>query len=163
MLTLNIGGIIPESVVDGPGIRFVIFAQGCHHHCPGCFNQELQSFTANKLMNVEQILDMIDHYHAQGVTFSGGDPFEQVPGFTQLAKACRNRGLSVWCYTGYTYEELISSPDKIPLLQQIDVLVDGRFMLQYKDVSLAFRGSSNQRIIAVQDSLEQGKIILVNY
>ena len=160
MAELNLGGIIAESVVDGPGIRFVVFAQGCLHGCPGCFNQELQAFTENRIMTVNQVMDMIERYQSSGITFSGGDPFEQVDAFTELAVRCREKGLSIWCYTGYTYEHLVNSPDKFRLLEQLDVLVDGRFIQKYKDISLRFRGSSNQRIIDVQASLKSSQIIL---
>lgn len=160
-MQLNIGGLIPESVVDGPGIRFVIFAQGCQHNCKGCFNPELQPFQQNRLMTVEEIIAMIKEHNSQGITFSGGDPFEQAEGFTALAQACRKLGLSIWSYTGYTYEELIQKPTKLKLLQELDVLVDGRFVLEQKDITLKYRGSSNQRIIDVQKSLAEGQVITI--
>lgn len=161
MAELNLGGIIPESVVDGPGIRFVVFAQGCLHNCPGCFNRELQAFTENRIMSVNQVIALIDQYQSRGITFSGGDPFEQVPAFTKLAVQCRKRGLSIWCYTGYTFEQLLKLPEKFPLLEQLDVLVDGPFVQKYKDISLKFRGSSNQRLIDVQASLRQKQVVLL--
>ena len=160
MTTLNIGGLIPESVVDGPGIRFALFAQGCKHDCPQCFNNELQEFRQTRLLTIDEILNQIQQYQSKGVTFSGGDPFEQAEGFAELAKHCRKRGLSIWCYTGYTYEHLLTDPPKLELLKELDVLVDGPFVLAKKDISLHLRGSSNQRLIDVQASLNNGTIIL---
>lgn len=151
---LNLGGIIKESIVDGPGIRFVLFAQGCRHNCPGCFNQELQAFRKDTIYTVSQVLDMIDALpHLDGITLSGGDPFEQADAFGELAKACRSRRLNIWAYTGYTFEELIADPEYRILLEEIDVLVDGPFLFEEKDPLLPFRGSRNQRIIDVQSSL----------
>lgn len=160
-MKLNVGGIVPESVVDGPGIRFVVFAQGCIHNCFGCFNQELQPFQQNKIMTVSEIMTLIVQYESSGITFSGGDPFEQAPGFTELAKQCRQNGLSIWSYTGYTFEELLLKPTKLKLLKELDVLVDGKFVAEQKNIELKFRGSSNQRIIDVQKSLLQDKITVI--
>ncbi|NLY10262.1 MAG: anaerobic ribonucleoside-triphosphate reductase activating protein [Firmicutes bacterium] len=160
-MNLNLGGLIEESLVDGPGIRLVIFAQGCKHQCPGCFNEELQAFETNTLMTVEELLTKIDQLpHLSGVTLSGGDPFEQAREFASLAKEIKKRNLSVWAYTGYYYEELEQEPEKRQLLTQIDVLVDGPFEMDKKDITLPYRGSSNQRIIDVQQSLHKGKVIL---
>lgn len=154
MQVLNLGGIVEESVVDGPGIRFVLFAQGCRHNCPACFNQELQVFRENTLYTIPKILEMIDALpHLHGVTFSGGDPFEQATVFGELARACRTRKLNIWAYTGYTFEKLITNPEHRILLQELDVLVDGPFVLKEKDPLLPFRGSRNQRLIDVQASL----------
>lgn len=163
MTTLNIAGIIGESVVDGPGIRLVVFAQGCKHACPGCFNQELQSFRACQEMTVDQLEQVLLKYpHVCGVTLSGGDPFEQAPAFAQFAKVCKRHKKKVWAYTGYTFEALCTCLDKWKLLAEVDVLVDGPFVETLKDGSLNFRGSSNQRIISVQESIRQGQVILWN-
>lgn len=160
-MKLNVGGIVPESIVDGPGIRFVIFAQGCIHNCPGCFNPELQLFQQNKTMTISEILTLIEQYESTGITFSGGDPFEQALAFATLAKQCRQKGLSIWSYTGYTFEELLLIPDKVKLLMELDVLVDGKFISDQKDIELKFRGSSNQRIIDVQMSLLQKNVPVI--
>lgn len=160
MTQLMLGGIIKESVVDGPGIRYVVFAQGCVHGCLECFNKELQPFDEGTPFSIEKIIDELNHLpHIKGITLSGGDPFEQVDGFTELACECKKRGLSVWCYTGYTYEQLLNS-DKQRLLEQVDVLVDGPFRREEKDGSLKFRGSRNQRIIDVPLSLATGSVVL---
>ncbi len=157
---LNLGGLVPESVVDGPGIRFVVFAQGCPHNCPQCFNAALQDYAPGKLVTVQEIVTMLEQYKSHSITFSGGDPFEQVQGFTELAKMCRTKNFSIWSYTGYTYEELLEDKQRRLLLQEIDVLVDGRFVIAQKDISLFYRGSSNQRLIDVQASLSQGSVVL---
>ncbi len=160
---LRLAGIINESVVDGPGIRAVVFAQGCRHDCKGCQNPHTHSFEGGTLMTVEEVAARItSNPLLSGVTFSGGDPFEQAEGFAALARLLKARGLSVMTYTGYTFEELIAGLKKNPgwrsLLKQTDILVDGRFELEKKDPTLVFRGSANQRIIDVPKTLETGAV-----
>ncbi len=158
-------GVVRESITDGPGIRFTIFSQGCPHKCKGCHNMQTWDFDGGKDVAIEKILTAIDETPiVRGVTFSGGEPFAQPQAFYELSQEIIKRDLDIVAYTGYTLEELLKSDDKalIGLLQNIWLLVDGPFIEDKKDLSLKFRGSSNQRIIDVQESLKTGKIVLAN-
>lgn len=160
---IRLAGIAYESLVNGPGIRRVLFSQGCRHNCPGCFNPDTHCFEGGELRDMDELLkDIKDNPILRGVTFSGGDPLEQADKFAYIAENVRKFGLTVWCYTGYTYEFIVEHADKHEgwqkLLSNIDVLVDGEFKIELKDQSLKFRGSSNQRIIDVQESMKMGKI-----
>lgn len=162
---IKIAGIIKESIVDGPGIRLVVFGQGCVHNCLGCHNPETHSFSGGKVIEVMDIFNEVKKNPLlDGITFSGGDPFEQAEGFATLGKLVKDIGLNVMTYTGYTYEEIISGISSRPqwksLLYTTDILVDGRFELEKKSMLLKFRGSSNQRIIDVNESTKLGKIVL---
>lgn len=155
-----------DSIVDGEGIRAVIWTQGCGHHCPGCHNPSTHSFDKGLWADVDDVKNKIDELEAQdGITFSGGDPMEQAEACMEIAKHCQNRGLNVWCYTGYTYEELLEKAEFIPaigeFLKYIDVLVDGRFVLAEKSYDVIFRGSKNQRLIDIPQSLKKNQIILL--
>ncbi len=155
-----------DSIVDGEGIRTVIWTQGCPHHCLGCHNQETHDVNGGALVDLEEIYDIIDNLEGQdGITFSGGDPFVQPLACATIAKYARKKGYNIWSYTGYTFEELLKDSQKnqeiMDFLNQIDVLVDGRFILSKKDYSLKFAGSSNQRIIDVKESLKQKKVIIL--
>ena len=163
--TLRVAGIVNESIVDGPGIRLVVFGQGCKHNCPGCHNPETHSFEGGELMSVEDIIKLvIKNPLLDGVTFSGGDPFEQAEGFAVLGKRIKALGLNVMTYTGYTYEEISdgmkTKPEWRALLYTTDILVDGKFDLTKKSLLLKFKGSSNQRIIDVKKSLELNEVFL---
>lgn len=165
---IRLAGIIKESVVDGKGIRYVLFSQGCKHGCKNCFNPETHSFTGGKLYDMDEIVEDIKKYPLiKGVTFSGGDPLEQADKFIYIAKKVKEMGLDLWSYTGYTYEYIVSHFEQRKeweeLLKYIDVLVDGRFEEDKKDISLAFRGSKNQRIIDVQASLNKKEAIILNF
>ena len=154
--TLRLAGIVPESIVDGPGIRFTIFVQGCPHHCPDCHNPDTHDFSAGTDTPVSQLLAEMDkHPYLTGITLSGGEPFCQAEVLFSLAKAMRARGKHVMAYTGYTFEELLSLPDPFvrSLLEQLNLLVDGKFILSEKSLELRFRGSLNQRILDVPASL----------
>ena len=153
----------PDSIVDGEGIRTVIWTQGCNHHCKGCHNPETWSFDSGYLVNVDSVIKEIDSLTGQdGITLSGGDPFYQVEACTLIAKHCKNKKLNVWCYTGFVYEDLIKDTKMLELLKYIDVLVDGPFVLNKRSLDLYFKGSSNQRIIDVPNSLKENKIVLVS-
>lgn len=155
-MKINIAGIIPDSVVDGPGVRYVIFAQGCNHHCKGCHNPQTWDFSKGKSIEVKELFDHImNSIISKRVTFSGGDPFYQVPAFAELARMLKREGFEIVAYTGFTFEQLMSDLDNdyINLLEQIDYLIDGRFEEDKKSLSLKFMGSSNQRIIDVQKSI----------
>ena len=153
----------PDSIVDGEGIRTVIWTQGCSHHCKGCHNPETWSFDSGYLVDVDSVIEEIDSLTGQdGITLSGGDPFYQVDACTLIAKHCKNKKLNVWCYTGFVYEDLIKDTKMLELLKYIDVLVDGPFVLNKRSLDLYFKGSSNQRIIDVPNSLKENKIVLVS-
>lgn len=160
---LRISGIECESIVDGEGMRYVIFTQGCPHHCPGCHNPQTHSFDGGELVDVNKILIDISKNkdYIDGITLSGGEPFCQSEQCSIIAEKAHEMDLSVWCYTGYLFEELYGRQDK--LLNYIDVLVDGPFVLNERSLNLEFRGSKNQRIINVPDSLITGKTVLKYY
>ncbi len=154
-----------DSIVDGEGIRTVIWTQGCSHHCPYCHNPETHSYQNGFLLDIEDIKKKIDTLEGQdGITFSGGDPMEQPLACSVLAKYCHQKKLNVWCYTGYTFEELLDKAKTnsaiMEFLKQIDVLVDGKFLYEQKSYDVIFRGSKNQRLIDVQKSLFQKKAVL---
>lgn len=157
---LRISGIERESIVDGDGIRYVIFTQGCPHHCPGCHNPQAHSFDAGKLINTDELLADISKRkdYIDGITLSGGEPFCQSDQCSVIAEQARKMGLTVWCYTGYLFEELYGRNDE--LLNHIDILVDGPFIQQKRSLALQFRGSTNQRLIDIPASLEAGVAVL---
>lgn len=157
---LWIMNIIEDTTVDGPGLRTAIYAAGCSHACPGCHNPTSWDIHNGRPMEIEEIVRRILDDPFADVTFSGGDPFYQVEGFTRLAQAIKtNSRKSIWCYTGYSFEQIMLRPKLACLLPYIDVLVDGRFVRELRDESLRFRGSSNQRLIDVPASLRQGRVI----
>ncbi|HEX3032007.1 MAG TPA: anaerobic ribonucleoside-triphosphate reductase activating protein [Bacillota bacterium] len=165
-MEIRLAGITEESLVDGPGLRTVIWTQGCPHGCPGCHNAHTQEVSGGELVNLERVFAKIDHsLLAQGITLSGGEPFLQPEACRELARYAKGKGLDVWCYTGYTLEQLLKMAEKQPgigeLLQSIDVLVDGPFIQEQKRLDLVFRGSANQRIINVQETLRVGEPALV--
>ena len=165
---IRLSGIAYESLVNGPGMRRVFFAQGCKHNCKGCFNTETHDFYGGQERNLDElIIDTLDNPILSGVTFSGGDPWEQADKFAYMAKAFKEKGLSIWSYTGYTYEYIIENKDKRSgwndLLDNIDVLVDGRFELNKRKDGLKFRGSTNQRIIDIKESMKLNEIIIIDY
>ena len=156
-----------DSIVDGPGLRTVIWTQGCGHHCKGCQNPQTWDFDGGGEVPIEMVLEAIDELEYQtGITFSGGDPMFQPEACNEIAKYCKQKGYNIWCYTGFTYEELMEMAKKNPIylefLKKIDVLVDGRFHLEERDLSLLFRGSRNQRLIDVPKTLESGQITVVD-
>lgn len=155
-----------DSIVDGDGIRTVIWTQGCPHHCPGCHNAGTWSFKGGYLETIDKLKEDINHLEGQdGITFSGGEPINQVSACLELAKYCKEKGYNIWCYSGYTYEELLhkakKEPDILSFLEEIDVLVDGKFLLEQKSYDLTFRGSKNQRVIDVNQSLKENQLCLL--
>ncbi len=168
MPKLRIAGIVKESVVDGPGIRFVVFSQGCKHNCKGCHNPGTHDLNSGKLVDIEEILNEIKKDPLLlGVTFSGGEPFLQAKPFADLAKKIHKLGLNIITYTGYKFEDLISQMNREnsyeELLNNTDILVDGKFILEEKSLMLKFRGSKNQRVIDVKESLKEKKVIEINF
>ncbi len=154
--------IQPDSVVDGEGIRTVVWTQGCSHNCPSCHNPGTHDFNAGFSVDVEEIKEYLATLEGQdGITLSGGDPLFQVEASCEIAKYAHQLGMNVWCYTGFTYEEIISNENMRKILDDVDVLVDGKFLLEEFSLDLKFKGSRNQRIIDVKQSLEQGKVCLV--
>lgn len=146
-MALRVIDIIEGTIVDGPGLRTTIYFAGCQHHCPGCHNPETWDFDAGKDMSVEELLEIID-YNGFNVSFSGGDPLFQIDnGLLELASLIRRSGKTVWCYTGFTIEEINKSASLKRICDVVDVIVDGPYIEELRDLSLHFRGSSNQRII----------------
>lgn len=147
-------------MVDGPGFRTSIYCAGCPNACPGCHNPQSWDINEGRQMTTDEMMRVIEADPFANVTFSGGDPMYQAEGFTELARAIRQRtNKTIWCYTGFTYEALVRNPKQRALLEQIDVLVDGPFVKSLRDDDLLFRGSSNQRIIDVPASLSAGRVV----
>lgn len=160
-MSIHVLDIVEDTTVDGPGFRTSIYCAGCAHHCPGCHNPQSWATDAGQEMDVEDIMQVIEaDPYAPGVTFTGGDPMQQPEGFAALATAIRQRtNKDIWCYTGYTYEHILQMPAQRNLLSLVDVLVDGPYMAAQRSEELLFRGSANQRIIDVQQSLCTGQVV----
>lgn len=153
-----------DSIVDGEGIRTVLWTQGCKHNCPGCHNPETHSFEKGVLVDTEDLKkEILAIKNQDGITLSGGDPMFQPEASLDIAKFCQENGLNVWCYTGFTFEELLKAAKTNTtvkeLLENIDVLVDGKFVLEEKSLNLYFKGSKNQRVLDMKESLKQEKPI----
>ena len=156
-----------DSIVDGEGLRSVIWFQGCSHNCPGCHNPETHDFNAGIEKSIEELKEEIRGLEFQkGVTFSGGDPMMQVDALAELASCVHECGMNVWVYTGFTFDEVLELAKKnenyMKALENIDVLVDGKFVMDLRSFDVQFRGSSNQRIIDVKKSLEKGKAVTIS-
>lgn len=161
---LSVLAIIEDTAVDGPGFRTAVYAAGCPHKCHGCHNPNSWDQNHGQWMTTEEILHKILSDDFADVTFSGGDPMFQPEGFTELAVSIKQYSQkNIWCYTGYTFEELLRNPQQTKLLQYIDVLVDGKFIDEQKDESLYFRGSYNQRLIDVPASLLKQETVIFHY
>ena len=161
---MRIAGFVEESIVDGPGFRIVIFFQGCAHHCYGCHNPETWDFEGGKEVSFDLIKKIIDdNPYADGITLSGGDPLYQIDASTEIAEYAKSKGLDVILYIGFLFEEVLemtkANQRLKDLLNNVDTLIDGPFILEQRHLSLKFRGSSNQRIIDVKKSLMQNKIV----
>lgn len=156
---LRIAGTIGESIVDGPGFRYVIFTQGCPHHCPGCHNPETHDFSGGTELDSDTLAaDILKNPLLTGVTFSGGEPFCQAEGLCAVAEALNGKK-QLMAYTGYTFEQLMESNDPWvrKLLEHLTLLVDGPFIESEKGLELRFRGSQNQRVLNVPESLRTGQ------
>ena len=157
----------PFNFVDGEGVRCSVYVSGCLFNCPGCYNKAAQNFHYGQPYTQEledQIIEDLGHDYVQGLTLLGGEPFLNTPVLLKLCKRVRKEfghQKDIWSWSGYTWEELLKdSDDKKELLSLVDILVDGRFLLAKKDLTLQFRGSSNQRIIDVQKSFKAGKVVI---
>ncbi len=159
--TLRVIDIVPGTSVDGPGLRTSIYFAGCAHRCEGCHNPQSWDFNAGKEMTVDEIVAVVEE-NGFNVTFSGGDPIYQAEQLCHLAEKLKEAGYTIWCYTGFRFDELLQMPGSLPLLPLLDVVVDGPFIQSLRDTNLRFRGSSNQRLIDVVSSLKQGSICLWN-
>jgi anaerobic ribonucleoside-triphosphate reductase activating protein len=161
---IRIAGIVKESVVDGPGIRYVVFTQGCFHNCLGCHNPNTHDLNGGYEIEIEDLINDIDSsIFINGVTFSGGEPFLQAENLILLAQQLKKRKINIAAYTGYTFEEIIKSNNInfTKLIGMIDILIDGKFIQSQRDISLRFRGSKNQRVIDVYKSLETKSTVLL--
>lgn len=164
--TLRLAGVIKESIVDGPGLRFTVFVQGCPHHCPGCHNPQTHDFSGGFDCDVEKLVAEVQKNPLlQGVTFSGGEPFCQCEALYRLATKIKSLGLDLYIYSGYTYEQILQLEDPFArkLLEQCDVLMDGPFLLELRTLDAPFRGSKNQRAIDVAATLAGEEIILHDF
>ncbi len=157
---ISILSIVHDTMVDGPGFRTSIYCAGCPNHCPECHNPQSWDIKHGTPTSTEDIMKEIMSDPFANVTFTGGDPMFQAEGFAELARAIhKESNKTIWCFTGYKYEDLVKNEKQLQLLQLIDVLVDGPFIKALRDEDLFFRGSSNQRIINVKKSLAQGKVV----
>ena len=159
------GEMTTESVVDGEGIRTVIWTQGCPHHCPGCHNPETHDFKGGFLRDVDDVIEEIKNVPLQdGITLSGGDPLSQIEPCLKIAKWCQENNLNVWCYTGYKIEDLLERAKKEKnlreLLENVDVLVDSPFILELRSFEVPFRGSKNQRLIDAKKTIKENKVCI---
>ena len=149
-MDIRIAGIVPESIVDGDGIRYAVFMQGCKLHCEGCQNPATHALDGGRIIDTAEIIAAIKRNPLlSGITLTGGEPLLQIPAAMELAKATKNLGLNVWCYTGFKFEEIPAAAREF--LDFVDVLVDGPFILAQRDLELNFRGSRNQRIINLNE------------
>ena len=161
--SFNLAGFDEDSITNGPGLRFVLFVQGCPHHCPGCHNPETHEFGVGCDYPAEILLRRIRGNPLQtGVTFSGGEPFCQSAACAALGRRLKAYGYDLAAYSGYTFEQLLtlSDPAVRDFLEVLDVLVDGPFLVARRDILLHFRGSDNQRILNVPESLRQGRAVI---
>lgn len=161
---MRYGQIRKFDIANGEGIRTSLFVTGCTHHCPDCFNEEYQDFQAGMLWDdkaEEELFSYIHDPHSVGLTLLGGEPMQNTAGLIPLVRRFKEESdKTLWIYSGYTWEEILADPDKKELLEYADVLVDGLFVAALKDLTLRFRGSSNQRVIDVQKSLVTGQVEL---
>lgn len=160
---MRVYGLVHDSIVDGPGLRFVCFTQGCTHNCFGCHNPESHDINGGIEITTDEIIKkMLSSPIISGLTFSGGEPFMQAKDCLTIAKAAHTKGLNVWAYSGWTFEYLLNygTNSQKALLHELDVLIDGPFVISERSFSLKWRGSRNQRVIDVKASLAANKVVL---
>ncbi len=155
--TLRVVDIVEGTSVDGPGLRTSIYFAGCHHQCPGCHNPDTWPVNAGHDMTIDEILEIVD-YNNFDVTFSGGDPLYQATALLPLAQRLKAEGRNIWCYTGFTYDQVLAHPEMSLLLDFIDVLVDGPYIADRKQPGLLFRGSDNQRLVDIAATKTNGTL-----
>lgn len=163
-MNLKISGIVAESIVDGKGIRYTVFTQGCPHGCPGCHNPQTHDFEGGRWVTVEELFrEFQKNPLLKGITFSGGEPFCQPEPLTELARLVHGMGKDVTVFTGWTYEQLLEKKDPavLALLEETDLLIDGPFLEAKKNLELTFRGSENQRLIDMKKTREKGIPVLL--
>lgn len=162
-LKIQLMRIVVDTTVDGPGWRSSVYCAGCRHACPGCHNPETWSFKAGQEATIDEIISQLAETEGN-ITFSGGDPMYQAEAFAELARRIREElHRTIWCYTGFLYEEVVADPVMSKLLPYLEVLVDGPFIEAEKSLDLLFRGSHNQRLVDVQKSLRAGKVVEFEY
>lgn len=155
--------IVEGTTVDGPGLRTSVYVAGCRHQCEGCHNPQSWDFNGGHEMSVDEILEVVRKNNFN-VSLSGGDPMYVAQEAGELCRRVRTElGKTVWCYTGFIWDAVVGKPEFMPLIENIDVLVDGPFVLSRRDISLRFRGSGNQRVIDVKRSLERGCVVTLDY
>lgn len=153
-----------DSIVDGPGIRIVVWCQGCRHKCIACHNPQTHDINLGTLYNIDDLKTQIENSNLQsGITLSGGEPFLQSSALLDIVATAKIKGLNIWAYTGFTYEYLLGNPQMYELLKEVDILVDGKYEEALSDYQLRYKGSSNQRIIDVQASILANHIVLSSY
>lgn len=163
---MNVAGINFESIVDGEGVRVVVFVSGCYHNCKGCHNPASHSFTAGQPFTPELQNEVIGYINKipfiSGLTLSGGDPMYSAKEITPFIQRLRTevKDISVWIYSGFCFENIVENSEMFELLKLCDVLVDGEFILEQRDITLPYKGSQNQRIIDIQKSLDSNSIVL---
>lgn len=166
-MKIRVLDILEETMADGPGFRTSIYCAGCAHHCPGCHNPQSWDFLGGNEMSVQELLDIVKADEFADVTFSGGDPLYQVEAFTELARRIKEETRkNIWCYTGFTYEEIMADSHLCQILPYIDTLVEGPYIQELRDPELHFRGSSNQRIIhlaEIKDDTIEGAVQIIPY
>lgn len=167
-MKLRIAGTVNDSIVDGPGIRFTVFTQGCPHNCKGCHNPQTHDFNGGSETDTDEIISkFLSNPLLDGITLSGGEPMCQAKALVPVAKAAKEHGLNVITYTGYTYEQLMDGANETngwhELLDYVDFLIDGRFELEQRSLELHFKGSKNQRVIDVKSSLDEGHAVLADW
>lgn len=164
---LYIMEVIEQTMADGPGLRTSIYCAGCLHHCHGCHNPQSWEMTHGKKMSIDDLMTVIKDDDMSNVSFSGGDPFYQVEGFTELARRIKTETRkTIWCWTGFTYEEILADSHLCMMLPYLDVIVDGPYIEALRDTQLYFRGSSNQRIIHLtpeQEDIIPGTVKVIPY
>lgn len=160
-MMIRLYGTAPESIVDGPGLRYTVFFQGCIRHCTGCHNPESWPMYGGYKADTNEIKkEIVANKLLDGITLSGGEPFLQPAAALDICFWAKKRGYNVWCYTGYTFEEIIEwSDNRLQLLKNIDVLVDGPFEIVNRSLDIPWRGSTNQRLVDVQKSIAEGKVV----
>lgn len=162
-MQIQLSGVVNDSIVDGTGIRLTVFTQGCPHHCPLCHNPQTHDFSGGYTGDTESIISVfLENPLLDGITLSGGEPLAQPIPCAHLAEEAQKAGLNVWLYTGYAWEDIFeeNNPSILHLLTHTNVMIDGVFLAEARSLDLVFRGSTNQRIIDVQQSLKTGTVVL---